>query len=463
MDAIIRHSFHQCPAKRLLLQRPEFLPRETIQRIHGADNGTLIYRNNMPDWPHWYDSGLPHLWLPVQPDEDGEPAAAVAATEGVRIRLADGRELIDGIASWWTACHGYNHPHIRAAVERQLAQMPHVMFGGLVHEQAAMLAQRLCALLPGQFERAFFSDSGSVAVEIAMKMAVQFWLNRGIKGRAKFVSFKGGYHGDTTGAMSVCDPDEGMHAMFAGMLPQQHVIDLPRDEESIARFERLLERHAGEIACIIVEPLVQGAGGMIFHDAEVLRRLRDAAHRYDLLLIFDEIFTGFGRTGRMFACEEAGVMPDIICLSKALTGGTLPLAATIATKNIFDAFWSDRPHARADARANLYGERAGLRRGQRLARSVRARAAAATSRRHFCAAGARAGTGPRNPRRLERARARRHRRCGTRADRRPERTQARLCRRGRVDSPIPQHCLSDTGVHNRHRRSYDSKRPPLFV
>jgi len=293
--------------------------------------------------PDWYDQGLPHLWLPYTQMKTANPPLAVAATEGVRIRLADGRELIDGIASWWTSCHGYNHPHIRAAVARQLSEMPHVMFGGLVHEQAANLARRLCAMLPGKFERVFFSDSGSVAVEIAMKMAVQYWLNRGVKGRSKFVAFKNGYHGDTAGAMAVCDPDEGMHAMFAGYLPQHHVIDLPRDVESIAAFERLLDRHAGELAGIVVEPLVQGAGGMIFHDAAVLRRLREAADRYDLILIFDEIFTGFGRTGRMFACEEAGVVPDIITLSKALTGGTLPLAATIATRKIFDAFWSDDP------------------------------------------------------------------------------------------------------------------------
>jgi adenosylmethionine-8-amino-7-oxononanoate aminotransferase len=176
-----------------------------------------------------------------------------------------------------------------------------------------------------------------------MKMAVQFWLNRGLKGRTKFIAFRGGYHGDTTGAMSVCDPDEGMHAMFAGLLPRQHAIVLPRDEKSAAAFETTLERHAGELAGIVVEPLVQGAGGMIFHDADVLRRLRRAADRYDLLLIFDEIFTGFGRTGRMFAMEEAGVAPDIITLSKALTGGTLPLAATVATRRVFDAFWSDDP------------------------------------------------------------------------------------------------------------------------
>jgi adenosylmethionine-8-amino-7-oxononanoate aminotransferase len=257
--------------------------------------------------------------------------------------LADGRELIDGIASWWTACHGYNHPHIRAAVERQLALLPHVMFGGLAHEPALTLARRLAALLPGDLDRVFFSDSGSVAVEVAMKMAVQFWLNQGVRTRKKFLAFKGGYHGDTTGAMAICDPDAGMNAKFQGLLPEHHVIDLPRDDESAAGFERFLARHADELAGIIVEPLVQGAGGMLFHEAPVLQRLRAAADRYQLLLIFDEIFTGLGRTGSLFACEAAGVVPDIITLSKALTGGTLPLAATVARKKVFDAFWSDDP------------------------------------------------------------------------------------------------------------------------
>jgi adenosylmethionine-8-amino-7-oxononanoate aminotransferase len=273
------------------------------------------------------------------------PPLAAVATHGSRIVLADGRELIDGTASWWTACHGYNHPHIRAAVERQLAVMPHVMFGGLAHEPALTLARRLAALLPGDLERVFFSDSGSVAVEVALKMAVQYWLNRRRPERSKFIAFAGGYHGDTTGAMAVCDPAEGMHRLFGGLLPRHHVVDLPRDEASIAAFDRLLARHAGEIAGIIVEPLVQGAGGMRFHDAAVLRRLRDAADRYGLLLICDEIFTGFGRTGSMFACEAATVVPDIVTLGKALTGGTLSLAATVARPHVFDAFWSDDPAA----------------------------------------------------------------------------------------------------------------------
>jgi adenosylmethionine-8-amino-7-oxononanoate aminotransferase len=284
---------------------------------------------------------MPHIWLPyAQMKIAGDPLP-VAATRGSRIVLADGRELIDGIASWWTACHGYNHPHIATAVRDQLEVMPHVMFGGLVHEPALTLACRLAALMPAGLDRVFFSDSGSVAVEVAMKMAVQYWGNKGIAGRTRFVAFNGGYHGDTTGAMAVSDPVDGMHHAFGGLLPRHLFCDLPRDEESLAKLSRVMERHAGEIAGIIVEPLVQGAGGMHFHDMEVLQRLRTIADRYHLLLIFDEIFTGFGRTGTMFASEA--VAPDIATLSKALTGGTVPLAATIARRVVFDAFWSDAP------------------------------------------------------------------------------------------------------------------------
>jgi adenosylmethionine---8-amino-7-oxononanoate aminotransferase len=300
--------------------------------------------------PAWYEPGLAHIWLPYAQMKTARPPLPVVRTHGCRIVLADGRELVDGIASWWTACHGYNHPHIRQAVERQFAAMPHVMLGGLVHEQALTLARRLAELLPGDLRRVFFSDSGSVAVEVAMKMAVQFWLNQGVRTRKKFVAFRHGYHGDTTGAMAVCDPDGGMHALFQGLLPEHYLVELPRDEASTAAFAQLLERHSDELAGIIVEPLVQGAGGMHFHDPVVLRTLRKAADRHQLLLIFDEIFTGFGRTGDMFACEAADVVPDIMALSKALTGGTLPLAATIATKRVFDAFWSDDP-----ARALMHG------------------------------------------------------------------------------------------------------------
>lgn len=273
------------------------------------------------------------------------PALPVIRTEGVRIELADGRVLIDGIASWWTAAHGYNHPHILGAMRAQMERAPHVMFGGLAHEPAYKLATRLASLLPGDLNHVFFAESGSVSVEIAMKMAVQYWINQGVTGRTKFLSFRGGYHGDTFATMMVCDPDEGMHALFTGVLPSQVIADLPRDDASAAALDALLQARGGEIAAILVEPLVQGAGGMVFHDAATLQRLRALADKHSVLLIFDEIFTGFGRTGAMFAMETAGVTPDIVTLSKALTSGVLPLSAAIASTKIFEAFWRDEASA----------------------------------------------------------------------------------------------------------------------
>ncbi len=291
----------------------------------------------------WLEAGWRHVWLPYAQMATAPLPMPVSRTEGARIILEDGRELIDGIASWWTACHGYNHPHIREAVARQLQAVPHVMFGGLAHEPAYKLATRLAALMPGDLNRVFFTDSGSVAVEVAIKIAVQSRLNKGERGRTKILAFSGGYHGDTIGTMAICDPEEGMHSLFTGLLPENPVVPLPKDEASIAAFESFLEREHKTLAAIIVEPLVQGAGGMVFHDAGVLQRLRAAADAYGLTLIFDEIFTGFGRTGSLFAFEQAGVAPDIITLSKALTGGTSPLAATIATDRLFEAFLSDSP------------------------------------------------------------------------------------------------------------------------
>jgi adenosylmethionine---8-amino-7-oxononanoate aminotransferase len=285
------------------------------------------------------------LWQPYTQMKSAVPPLKAARTEGSRIHLADGRVLIDGIASWWTACHGYNHPHIRAAVERQLAAMPHVMFGGLTHEPAERLGARLAAMAPGALNHAFFSDSGSVAVEVAMKMAAQFWLNRGVRGRTKFVAFRDAYHGDTMGAMSVCDPETSMHAGLNAYLPEQIFADLPRTPADAEKLDRLLEAEAGRVAAVIVEPLVQGAGGMRFHEPGVLAEIAAAARRHNTLLIADEIFTGFGRTGTIFACEQAAVAPDILCLSKALTGGTLGLAVTLGTDEVFDAFWSDNPGA----------------------------------------------------------------------------------------------------------------------
>ncbi len=297
------------------------------------------------DWVHqnWLSEGWRHVWLPYAQMQTAPLPLPVVRTAGSEIHLADGRVLIDGIASWWTACHGYNHPHIAEAVAAQLHTMPHVMFGGLAHEPAYRLATRLAAMLPDPLNRVFFTDSGSVAVEVAIKIAVQSRLNKGERGRTKILGFTGGYHGDTLGTMAICDPEEGMHSLFTGLLPEHPVIPLPRDPASITAFDAYLEAHAKTLAAIIIEPLVQGAGGMVLHPPQVLRHIRKAADHYGLTLIFDEIFTGFGRTGTMFAYEQAGVAPDIITLSKALTGGTSPLAVTIATDALFADFLSTSP------------------------------------------------------------------------------------------------------------------------
>ncbi|WBX86570.1 adenosylmethionine--8-amino-7-oxononanoate transaminase [Achromobacter mucicolens] len=293
--------------------------------------------------PDWMAQGQPHIWLPYAQMKTATPPLPVVRSHGSRLELADGRTLVDGVASWWTACHGYNHPHIAQAVRAQLDAMPHVMFGGLTHEPALRLAHRLAGLLGPGLDRVFYTDSGSVAVEVAMKMALQFWLNQGEHGRTRFLAFRGGYHGDTFGTMAVCDPDEGMHSLFNGMLAGHDIVSLPRDDTGHAELDAWLQARAPQLAGILVEPLVQGAGGMLLHDPEVLRRLRRLADKHGLLLIFDEIFTGFGRTGTLFAFEQSGIRPDIITLSKALTGGTLPLAATVASDRVFQAFWSDNP------------------------------------------------------------------------------------------------------------------------
>ncbi|MUG03943.1 adenosylmethionine--8-amino-7-oxononanoate transaminase [Bombella sp. ESL0378] len=288
-------------------------------------------------------STLPHLWLPYSQMHTAPFPVEAQATSGSTITLADGRTLIDGIASWWTACHGYNHPSIRRALIAQAERMPHVMFGGMVHQPAITLAQRLAARLPGDLERVFFTDSGSVAMEVAAKIAIQYHLNKGHTGRHKLLSFRGGYHGDTLAMMAICDPEEGMHRLFGAALPQQILADLPTTLAHSAALEALLARQGHEIAALIVEPLVQGAGGMLFHTAETLRQLRRLCDSYGILLILDEVFTGFGRTGTFFACEQADITPDIIALSKALTAGTMPLAATVARKTVFEAFLSDNP------------------------------------------------------------------------------------------------------------------------
>ncbi len=286
---------------------------------------------------------LDQIWLPYCQMQTAPPPRVASRTEGVRIYLDDGRHLIDGTASWWTACHGYNHPHIRWAIIQQLESMPHVMLGGLVHEQVITLTERLTRLLPGELNRVFYSESGSVSVEIAMKMALQYWINQGVSGRTRFLGFRDAYHGDTFAAMSVCDPEDGMHRLFRGALADQVIVDLPRTAAQVRTLERTLNRHAGQLAAVIAEPLVQAAAGMKFHPPEVLARVAEAARRHDLLLILDEIATGFCRTGTLFACEQAGVTPDIVTLSKALTGGSMPLAATVATEDVYRAFLSDSP------------------------------------------------------------------------------------------------------------------------
>jgi adenosylmethionine-8-amino-7-oxononanoate aminotransferase len=265
----------------------------------------------------------------------------VVRTEGCRIELADGRVLIDGIASWWSVCHGYNHPHIRQAVARQLATMPHVMFGGLVHEPALVLARRLAEMAPSGLSRVFFADSGSVAVEVALKIALQYWLNIGRHEKGRFLCFTNGYHGDTLGAMAVSDPERSLHRAFRNSMVRHDVVDIPTDPSSLARLDELLAARASELAAMIIEPLVQGAGGMRFHSPDILAALHALAKKHELLFIADEIATGFWRTGHRFACDAAEVHPDILCLGKALTGGTITLGATLAREEVFTAFLSD--------------------------------------------------------------------------------------------------------------------------
>ncbi len=262
-------------------------------------------------------------------------------TEGARIRLRDGRELVDGMASWWCAVHGYRHPALMRALHAQAEVMPHVMFGGLTHAPAVDLAHRLLELAPSGLNRVFFVDSGSVSVEAAIKMALQFQQSKGAVKRTRLLTVRGGYHGDTLGAMSVCDPEQGMHSLFAGLLPRQIFaprpecrFDAPYDPASERAFAALLEEHAPSVAAVILEPIVQGAGGMWFYHPDFLRAVRALCDRHGCLLILDEIATGFGRTGKLFACEHAGVQPDILCLGKALTGGVMTLAATLATREV---------------------------------------------------------------------------------------------------------------------------------
>lgn len=272
------------------------------------------------------------------------PLFAVARTYGSRLVLTDGRELVDGMASWWAAIHGYNHPVLQAAMSEQLARMSHVMFGGLTHEPAVLLCEKLAAIAPAPLTRVFLCDSGSVSVDVALKLAVQYQHAIGKPRKRKLLTALGGYHGDTVGAMSVCDPVNGMHTLFRGVLTEQLFaprpgprIDAPWDEgpeSSIAAFEALLARHADEVAAVILEPIVQNAGGMNFYHPAYLRRVRELCDQHDVLLILDEIATNFGRTGKLFGCQHADVVPDIMCVGKALTGGMLTLAATLTSERV---------------------------------------------------------------------------------------------------------------------------------
>jgi adenosylmethionine-8-amino-7-oxononanoate aminotransferase len=291
-----------------------------------------------PDWDALISIDRERVWHPYGALPAALPSLPVVSAEGVRLRLADGRELIDGMASWWCAIHGYRHPALDAAVSEQLGRMAHVMFGGLTHEPAIALAERLIELAPPRLERVFFADSGSVSVEVAIKLCIQYQRARGHEARTRLLTIRGGYHGDTAGAMAVCDPVAGMHSLFAGVLPRHVFAERPPDGFHArldagweAHVRELAERHAGELAGVILEPVVQGAGGMRFHSPECVALMRRVCDEHGLLLVLDEIATGFGRTAAMFACEHAGVEPDVMCVGKALTGGYMTLAATLCS------------------------------------------------------------------------------------------------------------------------------------
>lgn len=291
-----------------------------------------------------------HVWHPYSAMGTQSPLFPVVSAEGVRLRLADGKELIDGMSSWWSAIHGYNHPVMNQSIKDQLENMAHVMFGGLTHAPAVELAERLVELTPSALQTVFFADSGSVSVEVAMKMAIQYWHARQQSRRQHFLTIRHGYHGDTFGAMSICDPDTGMHSLYTDVLARQFFVDAPAcrfgDPDcatDLAALDEQLVKHAGQIAAVIMEPVIQGAGGMRFYSAAYLAGVRQLCDQHDVLLILDEIATGFGRSGKLFACEHAGITPDIMCVGKALTGGYMSLAATLTTEEVSRTISEGRP------------------------------------------------------------------------------------------------------------------------
>ena len=285
----------------------------------------------------------PHvnLWHPYAQMKHLDFIPKAKITKGSKIITEHNDVLIDGVSSWWTACHGYNHPHIIDSMNKQLQEMPHIMFGGFTHKPVERLASRLVKLFNNKYEYVFFVDSGSVAVEVAMKMSIQYWINKGNQNKKKFLCFKNSYHGDTLVAMSVCDPEDSMDSMFSGYLPQQINTDIPNNDILKNKFKDIIKNNKQNIAAIILEPLVQCAGGFKFHTSETLHFISNIAKDNDILFILDEIATGFGRTGDMFASQDKSIHSDIICLGKALTGGTISLAATLASKEVYNEFYSD--------------------------------------------------------------------------------------------------------------------------